>query len=237
MPPMSDSSWAVTTWNVHGSTRPPIDALAGALAAQSPDVVAVQEIRSGQARALARALGMGRHWSAKHFPFTRLAFWTAEGLAILSPHDITSTGSTELTLGASRRTYLRRIAQWADIEREDGSLLRVYNVHLSSGDAQFERRAEAARLARLVESHRCEHQVVVAGDLNDDTDLEVIAAMPGVEHLTPPPTNPSEQPTQTLDHVLLPADARAVALSIPAGGDEWADLSDHLPLTVRFALA
>ncbi len=226
--------WSVTTWNVHGAERPPIDRLAATIAAESPDIAAIQEIRSAQARSLAKALGMKSYWTLKHYPYTRLGCWYAEGLAILSPHALASTGSSELTLGESRSSYMRRIVQWADIDRGDGARVRCYNAHLSSGQAVFERRAEASRLAHLIRTHRSNRPVVIAGDFNDDTDAAVIAALPGVEHLTPPPSTPSEAPTQTLDHVLLPPDAVDVSVSIPAGGADWAELSDHLPLTVRF---
>jgi endonuclease/exonuclease/phosphatase family metal-dependent hydrolase len=230
---MSVRRWSVTTWNVHGSEGPPVDRLAVAIAGQSPDVVAVQEIRHAQAKALAKALGMRLHWSQKHYPYSPLMYWKAEGLAILTPHRLASTDDAELTLSESRSSYMRRIVQWGDVER-DGAALRLYNTHLSSENAIYERRAEAARLAHLVRTHRIAGTFAIAGDFNDDTDVAVIAAMPGIEHLPAPYTNPSEAPTQALDHVLLPPDAVDVSMSIPAGGAEWAELSDHLPLTVRF---
>jgi endonuclease/exonuclease/phosphatase family metal-dependent hydrolase len=48
--------------------------------------------------------------------------------------------------------------------------------------------------------------------------------------------NPAAAPTHVLDHVFLMADANNVATTVPAGGAEWAELSDHLPVTVRFDL-
>jgi endonuclease/exonuclease/phosphatase family metal-dependent hydrolase len=229
--------WSVTTWNVHGSARPPIDRLAIAIATQTPDVVAIQEIRSSQARALAAALDMEAGWTRKHFPYTRIMFHTAEGMAILSPHRLGPIDSAELSLGRSSSSYRRRIVQWADITREDGARLRVYNAHLASGQDVYERRAQAARLTSVITKHGSDLPFVIAGDLNDDADVAVVAALPAVEHITPTPSNPSGAPSQSLDHVLLPADAGDVSSSIPAGGADWAELSDHLPVTVRFALA
>ena len=49
-------------------------------------------------------------------------------------------------------------------------------------------------------------------------------------------SNPSEAPTQALDHVLLPENAVDVEVDAPAGGEQWAAISDHLPVTVRFTL-
>jgi len=227
--------WTVTTWNVHGSARPPIDALAEVIATESPDVVAVQEIRAGQARALARALAMRRVWALKHYPYTRLLFWTGEGLALLSPHGLSGVGHAELSLRQRRWSHRRRITVWCDVER-DGERLRIYDTHLDAEPDVHERRAQAARLAHLIGTHAVA-PVVIAGDLNDDTDATVIDALPGIEHVDPiPPSNPSIAPTQRLDHVLLPPDARAVSVTVPGGGADWAALSDHLPVTVRFTV-
>ena len=77
---------------------------------------------------------------------------------------------------------------------------------------------------------------IVAGDFNDADDPTIIDALPGVEHVVPSNSNPSGQPTQLLDHVLLPADAIDVSVGVPAGGTDWAAISDHLPVTVRFTL-
>ena len=49
-------------------------------------------------------------------------------------------------------------------------------------------------------------------------------------------SNPSDFPTQSLDHVLLPAHASNVTVSAPEGSEQWAAISDHLPVTVRFTL-
>ena len=76
----------------------------------------------------------------------------------------------------------------------------------------------------------------MVGDLNDTGSPEIIALLPGIEVLAPPPTNPSDRPTASIDHVLVPPEATGVSVSAPAGGPGWAELSDHLPLTVRFTL-
>lgn len=229
-------SWAVLTWNVHGSTTPEVDRLADVIRRESPDVVVIQEIRRSQAAALAARLGMRFTWALKHYPWTPLLRRLAEGMAILSPHGLDAAGHSEVSDGKSSWTYRRRILQWALVGRPDASAARVYNVHLSPGDLSLERRTEAVTIAELVASHGDAPPAVVAGDLNDDTDASIVYALPGVEHLTPPPTNPADAPRQVLDHVLLPPAARDVSVTVPAGGPEWAELSDHLPVTVRFTL-
>ena len=72
----------VITWNVHGSARPRIDAVADLLRAHEPDVVALQEVRSGQARRISALLGWPRPaWAFKHNGYWPL-WWRAEGLAV-----------------------------------------------------------------------------------------------------------------------------------------------------------
>jgi endonuclease/exonuclease/phosphatase family metal-dependent hydrolase len=112
----------------------------------------------------------------------------------------------------------------------------VFNVHLSPHDDAPARRVEAGRVAELAGAHDGGRPLVVAGDFNDADDHSIIDALPGVEHVHPGSTNPADAPSQTLDHVLLPADAFDVHVDVPDGGARWAALSDHLPVTVRFCL-
>lgn len=229
-------SWTVTTWNVRGSQKPETAALAAALATEAPDVILVQEVRQGQARQLAEHLGMRYTWALKHYPFTPLFASAAEGLAILTPHLMDAAGHSEISDGRTTWTSKRRIAQWSLIGRPDMSAYRVYNMHLSTGDEGPTRRAQAVAAAEIISAHGDAPPAIVGGDFNDDTDTTIIYALPGIEHIAPPSTHPADVPVQVLDHVLLPAEAVNVATTVPAGGPEWAALSDHLPVTVRFDL-
>ncbi|NND76270.1 MAG: hypothetical protein HKN44_14825 [Ilumatobacter sp.] len=229
-------SWTVMTWNLRGSAKPALDRVAATVRAEEPDVVVLQEVRRSQGVQLAQALAMRFTWALKHYPWTPLLRGAAEGMAILTPHALDAAGHSEISEGRSRWTYRRRIAQWALVGRPDTSAYRVYNLHLSPHDRSFERRSEAVAVADIVAGHGDAPPAIIAGDFNDDTDGSIIYALPGIEHLTPSPTNPAESPAQTLDHVLLPPEARNVTVTVPAGGSEWAELSDHLPVTVRFTL-
>ena len=234
--PTPEHPWAVLTWNVHGSAGPDVDAAADAIRNEAPDIVVVQEIRKGQAAALAAALRMRYSWALKHSPYTKLMWWRAEGMAILTPHLLDAVGHTEVSDGQPMRSWRRRIAQWGLVGRADRSMLMIYNLHLSPHQDAASRRAEAARVSELVASIGDDPPPVVAGDFNDADDPSIIEALPGVEHVVPPMSNPSEAPSQLLDHVLLPAHATEVTVSVPAGGDDWSAISDHLPVTVRFTL-
>lgn len=228
--------WAVTTWNVHGAEKPDVSGVAAAIRTESPDVVVLQEIRQAQARKLAGALTMRYSWAFKHNPYTRLIASRAEGMAIMTPHSLDAAGHTEISDGRSRRSWRRRIAQWALVGRSDGELIRIYNLHLSPHEDAASRRAEAVRVRGVVAEHGDELPAVVAGDLNDAGDPHIVFALPGIEHVVPAYTNPSDVPSQVLDHVLMPPEATGVSATVPAGGADWATLSDHLPLTVRFTI-
>ncbi len=229
-------SWTVTTWNVHGSAKPDTEALADALATESPDVVLLQEIRQSQARQIAERLGMRYTWALKHYPFTPLLRDAAEGLAVMTPHALDASGHSEISQGRTKWRSKRRIAQWCLVGRPDTSAYRIYNLHLSSGDEGPARRAEAVVVNELISAHGDVPPAIVGGDFNDDTDPSIVDALRGIEHMTPPATHPAEAPVQVIDHVLLPADAAKVSTTVPAGGPTWAALSDHLPVTVRFDL-
>jgi endonuclease/exonuclease/phosphatase family metal-dependent hydrolase len=112
----------------------------------------------------------------------------------------------------------------------------VYNVHLSPHESASSRREEAVRLAKVVAEHGDDPPAIVAGDFNDAYDSSIIYALPGIEHLVPPDSSPAIAPSQLLDHVLLPVEAEQVSVTVPAGGADWAELSDHLPVTVRFRM-
>ena len=234
--PGDPAGWTVLTWNVHGSAQPDIDAMAAAILAETPDVVALQEIRKQQAAALATSMQMRYSWVFKHNPYTKLMWRRAEGMAIMTPHLLDAVGHTEVSDDQPMRSWRRRIVQWGLVGRADRSMLMIYNLHLSPhGDADT-RRDEAARVRDVVASIGDDPPAIVAGDFNDADDSSIVEMLPGLEHAVPPMTNPSEAPTQLLDHVMLPAQARGVTVSVPSGGAQWAAISDHLPVTVRFIL-
>lgn len=234
-PPGSAAGWTVLTWNVHGSARPEIDSLAAAILGETPDVVALQEIRKRQAAALATSMQMRYSWVVKHYPYTRLMPWRAEGMAIMTPHLLDAVGHTEVSEKQPMRSWRRRITQWGLVGRADRSMLMIYNLHLSPHDAGV-RLVEAARVSELVAAIGDDPPAIVAGDFNDAGDPSIIEMLPGFEHVVPSMSNPSDAPTQLLDHVLLPAGAHDVTVSVPSGGATWAAISDHLPVTVRFTL-
>jgi endonuclease/exonuclease/phosphatase family metal-dependent hydrolase len=229
----------VTTWNIHGSAQPDLDDIAGAIVAADADVVVLQEVQRRQVERLAVAAGMRFTWALKHRPYTQAMWWRSEGMAIMTPHLLDAAGHTEVTDRQPMRSWRRRIAQWALVGRAaDGqtSMVMVFNLHLSPHDAVAARRAEASRVAAIIADIGTDTPPIIAGDLNDDDDPEVIASLPAVEFARPSATCPADAPVRVLDHVLVPATATGVTASVPRPGPTWASLSDHLPVTVDFRL-
>ena len=155
----------------------------------------------------------------------------------MSPQALVAAGHTEISDRQPSRSWQRRIAQWALVGRGDGTVFRVYNLHLSPHEDAAARRSEAVRVTELVAEHGDDPPAIVAGDFNDEGDPHIIFALPGIEHMVPQPSNPADTPPQVLDHGRRPPHAPGLSVTVPAGGPEWAAISDHLPGTVRFTVS
>jgi endonuclease/exonuclease/phosphatase family metal-dependent hydrolase len=234
----------VLTWNLHGSARPDLDAVAEQLRVMAPDVAAVQEVQHGQAIAIARALGWASaHWSFKHFPVVK----APEGLAVLSPHPLEEARTVVLSRCIPPWSHRRRIAQLVRLRLAE-RILPLANTHLASGDARA-RLPQARRLLAVLQPG-----TLVVGDLNDRPGSDVLGLFTaaglrdtwGALHPDAPeadgathwrPRDQDERPTRRLDYVLAPQGDHLLAATVPtaAGSDLGAfrRLSDHLPLTTR----
>lgn len=237
--------WTVVTWNLRGSADPPLGAVSDTVREIAPDVLVLQEVRRHQARRLASRLGWTSTWHRKHHPYSPFAWWTTEGMAVLTPHRLTEASSTSLTPGATTWNYRHRVAVQALISRTDGSAYRVLDLHLASDADGADARSDQAHRALRWIAAAGPAPIVIAGDFNDHADVEVVAALcDGVRHdawtvaadRSPGDgaTCPTDVPTQRLDHVLVPAEATVVRAHVPLGGTPWTTISDHLPLVVTF---
>lgn len=234
--PTPSEHWRVLTWNLRGSARPDLDLVAGVISEHEPDVIALQEIRRGQATMLAGLLGWQHTWARKHHPYTPLAWWTSEGLSIMSPHGLGDVHRRTISPGVSTWTYRHRIVLAATVTRGD-QRLRVYDTHLAAHRAADERIAQAGRVASLVIDDAA-RLAVVAGDLNAPGEVEVVREFhpAGLRDPGGGPTNPSIAPRSRLDYVLIPQHSWQVLQWEAAGGEWWWSLSDHVPVVVEFEL-
>ena len=233
----SSTTWRVLTWNILGAYQPDLTEIARVISEQQPDVVSLQEVQRRQVRKLAHRLRWHYAWARKHYPYSPLVWWRAEGVAILSPWSVSARMRTTISPGVSTWTYRHRVLLAATIKRRDGSL-RVFNTHLANHDAN-ERIAQAKRVADRVRADSSK-VCIVTGDLNttDETAVEVLREFRAVDLTDPGGTasNPSITPFQRLDYVLVPNGAEVSVTHTPGGGEQWDRLSDHLPVVVEFTV-
>jgi len=233
----------VLTWNVQGSAGVDVDAVARHIRAQSPDLVALQEVQRRQAARLGGALAMaGRRWAFKHWPIVH----RAEGLAVLTPHRFLAAEPFRIR-GGPIWSWRRRIGIDATVDT-GAVIVRVLDVHLSPHDDEA-RRTEARLL--IDRAGRGVPAPLVVGDLNDqprrgahaellgggwiDAWQRVHGDAAGATSWTSGDRR-RRPPTQRLDHVLAPSGSvveDATVLDDPL--EQLGALSDHLPLmaTVR----
>ncbi len=234
------------TYNVHGGVgldrRLDLDRIAGVIARERPDVVALQELdvgraRSGgvdQAQAIAARLGMASHFNA--------AFRVAEeeyGDAILSalPMRLVRAGALPKPAGVPRLE--RRGAQWAALALPGGGELQVINTHL--GLVPLEQRGQVDVLLGpdwAGAAAFATGPAVLLGDFNAtpgyaayrrlSTALSDLQRSLGAE---PVRTFPAKLPVLRIDHVFAAGRVRALeAWSPNTAAARLA--SDHLPLVV-----
>src|SRR5215203_4710051 len=135
------TTWRVLTWNILGSHGPNLDVLAEVIIGYSPDVIALQEIRRRQAMVLARRLDWRFCWTRKHYPYSPLLWWRAEGLAIVTPHSLGGVWRQSISPGVSTWTFLHRVLLAATVRRGDDEV-RVYDTHLAAHRGSDERVAQ-----------------------------------------------------------------------------------------------
>ena len=242
----------ITTWNLQGSKGVDVEAVAGHLREQNPDVVLLQEVQRRQARDIRWALGAKTlHWSFKHWP-VRVP---AEGMAILGLTVPLSVRARGITHRWNPFTWRRRIIQLGRVVGDDvdADSPAIVNVHLTphGPTSEADRAAEVAWLLRRLQPTR---DTVVGGDFNAASTDVIFAgltneglrdAWPTVHGLNGTSGNTNwhgprnRAPNKRIDYLwasghLFVEDAEVPAFGTP-GFETYPGLSDHLPLTARFA--
>jgi len=226
----------VVTYNIHrcrgldGRTRP--QRIAAVLASIDADIIALQEVigasplKPGQAAEIGAALGMG--WVMAPTRHLRTALF---GNVVLSHFPVRHHQQYDL----SWKTCEPRLAQRVDLQIGDSDILHFYNVHL--GTALLERRAQATKLAGLVQDRRVVGPKIVLGDFNEwaralakDVLAERLHSIDLTKHLRRRRTYPGFFPVVHLDHIYYEG-ARVEVDRVWLPKDRLALMaSDHLPL-------
>ena len=233
------------TWNLQGSQRPDITKVADKIQQFQPDIIAIQEIQKHQARALAQRLEWSYVWAFKHNGYGPLLPRRAEGMAIMSRSPPTNTGKTTLTSEYGRFTYRRRIAMWGTVNL-NAQAITLVNTHLASDDIGDEGSNQARTLRTLIDGWQQQH-VLIAGDFNDHHRPDIVNIL-NAEHNQDAwnyaqsrsrngLTNPTKTPYQRLDHILVPRTSAIKHVEVPDANNDWATLSDHLPVIATINLA
>lgn len=243
----------VVTWNVQQSSGAVLDAQAAFLAGLRADLIATQEIYSGQVENFRSALARrtGQAWEARYAPAVRLVDGNrGAGIAVFSAFPI---GDSEAILleHADRWTRARPALRVRIAHSPTGIALDVIAAHLAAGDeAMASRQKQVDELVRF--AGRSGVPRLLGGDLNADATAPEIAS-PVTPHgvgiaaeyvdawmalgRSGGETWPADRPERRIDywfvarasqHVLTPVEASV--LDVCSGRSSC--LSDHRPLVV-----
>jgi endonuclease/exonuclease/phosphatase family metal-dependent hydrolase len=238
----------ILTYNVHRCVgtdrRLDVARVAEVIAAQAPDIVALQELDVGRARTggvdqahrLAQRLGMAFHFNA--------AFRVEEELygdAILTtlPERLVKAGPIPTHPRFSRLEP--RGALWIAVSVAGGEL-QVINTHL--GLVPREQRGQAAALAGDDWLGGAARPLILVGDMNATARAgayrifasRLLESRRAARLSRLAPTFPSTFPVLAIDHVFVSEGVVVEAVRTPL--DPLSRLaSDHLPLVVDFSLS
>jgi endonuclease/exonuclease/phosphatase family metal-dependent hydrolase len=241
----------ILSYNVHRCVgtdgRLDVARVAAVIAAEAPDIVALQEVDVGRARTggvdqaheIARRLGMTSRFNA--------AMTVEEeqyGDAILTRLAERLVKAGPLPGYAPLSRLEPRGALWIAVDVGAGREVQILTTHLGLVPREQQLQAQAIAGPEWVEAALRESPVVLVGDLNATSRSRVYRCLtrdlrdahglrPG--GLRPLATFPSRLPLLRIDHVLVSAGVGVRALY--ASANPLARLaSDHLPLVADFEI-
>jgi endonuclease/exonuclease/phosphatase family metal-dependent hydrolase len=238
----------ILTYNIHSGRgtdgRLDLHRVVAAIAAEAPDIVALQEVDVGrrrshgvdQAHRIAQGLGM----TARFQPALRV-LEEQYGDAILTSLPILEIRSGTLPGYPPLPRLEPRGALWVSIETAEGAL-QVINTHL--GLIPREQRAQARELAgpNWLGSEPRRDPLILVGDLNATpvaSAYRILAkglknAADLVRRTGRIATFPSRMPVLWIDHVLVSEGIRVLDVRVAASAPART-ASDHRPLVIDFA--
>ena len=237
------------TYNVHrcvGTDRKlDVGRVAEVIAAQAPDIVALQEVDVGRARTggvdqaerLAQRLGMSFRFNAALKVEAELY---GDALLTTYPEHLVKAGPLP---GDPRIPRLEpRGALWVAVQI-GGVELQVINTHLGLVPREQRDQAQALAGKAWLGARACRDPVMLVGDLNATAlamAYRILAARLRESRGAAPfarwvPTFPSRMPVLAIDHVFVSPGVEIQSVRTPLD-DLSRRASDHLPLVVDFRL-
>lgn len=223
----------VLSYNLRFGELASLEALAAYIAAENPDLVALQEVDCRTYRDRAPA----QH--GKDFA-TELAFRTGMipaygktipyaggyyGIAILSKYPLAKV--ERIYLPKTPKGKEQRAVLVADVEYREGEYLTFASTHLDYTHTE-ERQAQVKKLNEVLLAGR--YPVIVAGDFNAKPDaIEIDKGMAEWKILSDlEPTVPATDPRSTIDYIFC---YPATRWNVVSSATNRVELSDHLPVS------
>jgi endonuclease/exonuclease/phosphatase family metal-dependent hydrolase len=235
----------IITYNIHRSigvdrkTSP--ERIADVIAAQEPDVVALQEVDFGQARPtlydqasiIAEKLDFQPVWIERE----------RCGNAILSRFPMKMVKAGGLRRPRRWHSIARRGALWVEVEAH-GARIQVINTHLGLTPASRLNQVKVLLGPEWLNNPDCRPPVILCGDFNTQSGSAVFRLINGrlrnVGELMvdgqSERTWPSSHPLICIDHMFISEDVEVKTVTVPTGG-KVRIASDHLPLLVQINLS
>jgi endonuclease/exonuclease/phosphatase family metal-dependent hydrolase len=215
-----------------------IDALAGVLEAQQPDIIMLQEVSRGW---VVNGSLDAFNWLARRLKYPYAYFTPSSdalwGMAILSRYPIVHAEDHPMP---PRSLPLKRSFTYAQIDTGQTQPLHVINAHYHHLEKDSAIRMAQTQTVLDFLAGRDLTQFILTGDLNATPDASEIMGLyqrdfvDVVTHagLTPGYTYPAAGPTRRLDYILISPDLAATNVVIPS-----AATSDHLGIAATIAPA
>jgi len=234
----------VMSYNIHHCNPPSrpdsidIEAIANAIRAQNPDLVALQEVdvnteRSGkfnQAEELAMKLNM-------HYFFGKAIDHQGGdyGVAILSKYPLSETMVNRLPTQPETKGEPRVLAT-AKVKLPDGTFIRFGSTHMDAQRAPVNRQLQIKEIGRIAAAELL--PFIIADDFNASAETEVIAVLD--KHFTRTcqrcePTIPVNNPNKAIDFIAYKhAAGKFSVASHKVVNEKYA--SDHLPVVAAITI-
>ena len=234
----------IITYNIHrcigGDHKISTERISAVIAVHQPDVVALQEVDSGQVRPteydqaaiIAGCLNFREVWIERE----------RYGNAILSRYPMKIVKAGGLHRPRRWHTLARRGALWVEID-VFGTRIQILNTHLGLTSASRLNQARVLAGPDWLNSPDCHPPVILCGDFNTQSGSTVFRLLEerlmNVEKLKGngeiEKTWPSFHPMLNFDHMFISGDLAVVAVKVPADG-MVRRASDHLPFFVELSL-